>query len=155
MNKRLIDYCKQFENIATDKDIIYYYITSNHLEGEYIKMISDLAFSQQDRLIVRRNNTNFILDSVSMTLNYLLENYPRDIALFLLDLELNYAKTFDFDERLLQKAREIIPTIDCPRWYYNDVTIHLHKKYDIKFKNHDKYPINDYMSRTKELDNEN
>ena len=155
MNKRLIDCFKQLEHFATDKDIIYYYITSNHLESEYIKMISDLASSQQDRLIIRRNHTNTILDSVSMTLEYLLKNYPRDIALFLLDLELSYAKTFDFNEKLLEKAREIIPTIDRPHWYYNDVATHLHKKYDIKFKDHNKYSINDYMSRTKELDNEN
>lgn len=155
MSKRLIEYCQQFGHLATDKEIIRHYIISNNLETEYISMITDLAASQQNKLTVRRNHTNFILDSVSGTLEHLLKTYPRDVALLLLDLELSYAKTFDFDPRLVEKAKEIIPTIDGPKAYYNDVVTHLNKKYGIRFKNHRENIHEEYISRRRELEDEN
>ena len=68
-----------------------------------------------------------------MGLDLLLKQYSKDIALFLIDLELCYASQFDFTESLIEKAKEIIPTIEHPQWYFRDVATHLYQKYGIKF----------------------
>lgn len=152
MNKSLKQYVDDYSYIVDDKTIIRQYIIDNNLESDFIKMISELATSQVEKLTTKRNHTNFIVSSTMMTMEYLLKTYSKEVALFLLDLELCYAQTFDFSPKLLEKAKEIIPTIDRPKSYFNDIVVHLNLKYGIRFKNHRDGYDNQYFSRNKNLD---
>ena len=45
-------------------------------------------------------------------------------------------------EEFIKKAKEIIPTIELPNFYYQPIIKCLNEKYGIKFKNHSDYFIN-------------
>ena len=47
----------------------------------------------------------------------------------------------------IEKAKEIIPTIEYPQWYFNDVSTHLYQKYGIKFKNHREDMVDRYLNK--------
>ena len=145
--KKLKNYVDNYGYIANDKDIIVKYITDNNLEQEYIDLISKLVKSKVEKLEGQMSQKNFIIESSAMGLDSLLKHYKKDIALFLLDLQLCYAVTFDFTEGLIEKAKEIIPTIEYPQWYFRDVLTHLYQKYGIKFKNHREDMVDRYLNK--------
>lgn len=145
--KKLKNYVDNYGYIANDKDIIVKYITDNNLEQEYIDLISQLVKSKVEKLEGQMSQKNFIIESSAMGLDSLLKHYKKDIALFLLDLQLCYAVTFDFTEGLIEKAKEIIPTIEYPQWYFRDVLTHLYQKYGIKFKNHREDMVDRYLNK--------
>lgn len=145
--KNLKHYVDNYGYIKDDKTIIAQYIIDNNFEQEYIDLISQLAKSKVEKLEGQMYQKNFIIESSAMGLDSLLKHYKKDIALFLLDLELCYAATFDFTEGLIEKAKEIIPTIEYPQWYFNDVSTHLYQKYGIKFKNHREDMVDRYLNK--------
>lgn len=145
--KKLKSYIDGYGYLVDDKTIILKYITDNNLEQEYIELISKLAKSKVEKLEGQMNQKNFIIESSAAGLESLLKQYKKDIALFLLDLQLCYACTFDFTENLIEKAKEIIPTIDYPQWYFRDVPTHLYQKYGIKFKNHKEDMVGSYLNK--------
>ena len=152
MKKSLKTYVDKYNDLCDDITIIRQYIIDNDLESEYIKLLTELTSSKTNKLEIKRNATNFIISSSTMTLEYLLKTYPKDIALFLLDLELCYAQIFDFSPKLIEKAKEIIPTINTPKAYFNDLVVHLNVQYGIQFKDHVKGRYESYFSRPKELE---
>lgn len=145
--KNLKSYVDNYEHIADDKTIIFKYITDNNLEKEFIDLISQLSKSKVEKLEGQMSQKNFIISSFIVGQNSLFTQYKKDIALFLLDLQLCYAVKFDFTEALVEKAKEIIPTIEYPQWYLRDVPTHLYQKYGIKFKNHREDMVNEYLNR--------
>lgn len=145
--KTLKNYIDNYGYITDDKTIITKYIIDNNLEQEYIDLISQLAKSKVEKLEGQMYQKNFIIESSAMSLDFLLKHYKKDIALFLLDLQLCYATTFDFTEELIEKAKEIIPTIEYPQWYFRDVVTHLYQKYGIKFKNHREDMVDSYLNK--------
>lgn len=151
IKNRLKTYVDNYGYLYDDKTIIRQYIIDNNLESEYIQLITELSSSKINKLETKRNLTDFMLDSAMMTMEYLLRTYSKDIALFLLDLNLYYAKTFDFSPKLIEKAKEIIPTINRPKAYFNDIVVHLNLKYGIQFKDHVKGMDESYFSRPREL----
>ena len=146
MNK-LKSYVDNYGYLVNDKAIIFKYITDNNLEQEYIELFSKLTKSKVEKLETQMSQKNFIIESSAAGLESLLKQYKKDIALFLLDLQLCYACTFDFTENLIEKAKEIIPTIDYPQWYFRDVPTHLYQKYGIKFKNHKEDIVSNYLNK--------
>ena len=136
LKNKLKTYVDIYGSSEDDKTIIYKYIVDNDLESEYIDLITKLSSSKISKLENQKNITNVMLDTIIGTMKYLLRTYPRDIALFLVELNLYYAKTYDFSYELIQKAKEIIPTINRPKMYFNDIVVHLNVKYGIKFKDH-------------------
>ena len=145
--KKLKSYVDNYSYLVDDKDIILKYITDNNFEQEYIELISKLAKSKVEKLEGQMYQKNFIIGSTAMVLESLLKQYKKDIAIFLLDLQLCYAATFDFTEGLIEKAKEIIPTIDYPQLYFRDIPTHLYQKYGIKFKNHKEDIVDRYLQK--------
>ena len=145
--KNLKHYVDSYGYLKNDKEIIVKFITDNNFEQEYIDIISQLAKSKVEKLEGQIYQKNFIIESSIMGLETLLKHYEKDIALFLLELQLCYAVIFDFTEELIEKAKEIIPTIEYPQWYFRDVPTHLYQKYGIKFKNHREDLVDRYLNR--------
>lgn len=145
--KNLKSYVDNYGHIKDDKTIICQYIIDNNFEQEYIELITKLAKSQMEKLEGQICQKNFIIESAGAGLESLLKKYKKDIALFLFDLQLCYATQFDFTEGLIEKAKEIIPTIDYPDWYFRDIPTHLYQKYGIKFKNHREDMVDRYLNK--------
>lgn len=141
----------------SDLEIIRMYLIDNDLEEQGINMISQLAKSKIEKLDMRIRASQFIYDSSLMGLEMLLKKYSRKNALFLYELEHHFASSFSLPDKLVEEAREIIPTLNMPQWYYLDLVTYLWLEHQILFKDDDpkkrEQYLNDY-SRLRGTNNE-
>ena len=124
-----------------DKEIITCYIIDNNLEKEYIELITKLVKSLTYKNEKNIEEKNEMIQYTLMNLKCLFSQYSTEIAQFLLELSLCYSIEKDFSPIMVEKAKEIIPTIKLPNFYYQEIIKYLNKKYGIKFKNHSDYFI--------------
>lgn len=125
-----------------DKEIITCYIIENNLEKEYIELITELVESLTYKNEKKIKEKNEMMEYTLMNLNCLFSQYSTEIAQFLIELSLCYnINEKEFSPKMVKKAKEIIPTIELPNFYYQDIIKCLNEKYGIKFKNHSDYFI--------------
>lgn len=122
-----------------DKEIITCYIIENNLEKEYIELITELVDSLTYKNEKKINEKNEMMLYTLTNLNGLFSQYSTEIAQFLIELSLCYSIDKDFTPIMVKKAKEIIPTIELPNFYYKEIIKCLNEKYGIKFKNHSDY----------------
>lgn len=125
-----------------DKEIITCYIIENNLEKEYIEVITRLVRSLTYKNEKKIEEKNEMMLYTLMNLNGLFSQYSTEIAQFLIELSLCYnIDDKDFSPKMIDRAKEIIPTIELPKCYYKEIIKCLSEKYGIKFKNHSDYFI--------------
>lgn len=128
----LTDYIKLYKPFGlSDNDIVYEYLRNevNHIEFSktYIK------------LLIEKEEESKVLSSAMREMMYTLTTekfnpkYTTKEDTFIRHLITQYIQTGDF-RYSKEELEERVSKMECPTWCLVDVITHLHKKYNVYFK---------------------
>ena len=116
----------------SDIRIIKSFFELNNMEEEGIDLITELSKTKVEKL---KQKERMVKEWVSyLPSKYLYENYELDIADRLHTLELDYlANGGELSEDCLEWAKENLPNIERPQYYFNPLIEWLDDR-DVRFK---------------------
>lgn len=120
--------------------VILQFYCDNNIEDEAIEMLVKISKEKIQKQSHYISYLKYEYLSYGMNYYYLFDKksgYTYKQAKLLNNLFMDYIRFADFTEENVELAREVIPNIKFPSHYFKDVVVHLHKKYNIDFKNID------------------
>ena len=137
--KQLVE--EQKFNGASDIQVIKAFLDMNDMEEEGMELIHELTKSKVSKLKRRQRQVEEWTSHLPS--KYLYENYDLDTADRLHNLELDYlSHGCELSSASLKWARENIPNIEMPRFYFQALVEYLDSK-GVRFKG--EKPIDRYM----------
>lgn len=128
----LSDYIKLYKPFGlSDDDIVYEYLRNevNHIEFSktYIKLLIE---KEEESKALSSAMREMIFTLTAEKFN---SNYTTEEDTFIRYLTSQYIQTGDF-RYSKEDLEERVPKMECPTWCLVDVITHLHKKYNVYFK---------------------
>lgn len=150
--EHLEELIRQAKICRTDYNwVIEKFYCDNNIEDEAIEMLSKIS---KEKIKKQSNYISYLkYEYLPYGMNYYYlfnkkSKYTYEEAKLLNELYIDYIRYADFTKENVERARKVIPNIECPKIYLIDIVIHLHKKYNINFKDIDysKTYFNEYHS---------
>lgn len=139
---RLEDYIKLYKPLGiSDTEIVYEYLRKEANHIEFSKMYINLLVEKEEESKALLNYTQEMIPMLIQEKYH--TNYTKEENEFIRRLTYQYICCGDFSNT---DELAMVKNMECPQLCFVDVIVHLHKKYDLHFKNEGEYLISqDYM----------
>lgn len=142
---RLEDYIKLYKPLGiSDTEIVYEYLKKEANHIEFSKMYINLLVEREEESKALLNYTQEMMPMLTQEKYH--TEYTKEENELIRRLTYQYICYGDFSECFSTDELRKVETMECPQLCFVDVIVHLHKKYDLHFKNEEEYLISqDYM----------
>ena len=128
----LSDYIKLYKPFGvSDNDIVYEYLKNEVNHIEFSKMYIKLLIDKDEESKVLSSSMREMM--YSLTAKKFNPKYTMEEDTFIRYLISQYIQIGDF-RYSKEELEERVPKMKCPTWCLVDVITHLHKKYNVYFK---------------------
>ena len=128
----LTDYIKLYKPFGiSDNEIVYMYLKNEVNHIEFSKMYINLLVEKDEERIALSSAMREMM--YSLTAEKFNPKYTTEEDNFIRCLISQYIQTGDF-RYSKEELEERVSKMECPNWCLVDVITHLHKKYNVYFK---------------------
>ena len=129
---KLSDYIKLYKPFGvSDNDIVYEYLKNEVNHIEFSKMYIKLLIEKEEESITLSSSMREMI--YTLTAEKFNSNYTTEEDTFIRHLITQYIQSGDFSYSK-EELEKRVSKMKCPNWCLVDVITHLHKKYNIYFK---------------------